>query len=68
MATSYTSGSIWDSVGGGRQIYATCSQTKGSSSENKSTIILCPICAVFYSRLFRRVLHLKFVYAEFAEN
>ena len=38
MATSYTSGSIWDSVGGGRHIYATCSQTKGSSSENKSTI------------------------------
>lgn len=38
MATSYTSGSIYDSLGNGRRMYVTCSQTKGSSSENKSTV------------------------------
>lgn len=38
MATSYTSESIYDSIGNGRRMYVTCSQTKGTSSENKSTV------------------------------
>lgn len=38
MATTYTSESIYDSLGNGRRMYVTCSQTKGTSSENKSTV------------------------------
>ena len=38
MATSYTSGAIYDTNGAGRHIYVTCSQTKGTSSENRSIV------------------------------
>lgn len=38
MATSYTSGAIYDTSGAGRHMYVTCSQTKGTSSENRSTV------------------------------
>ena len=38
MATSYTSGAIYDTSGAGRHIYVTCSQTKGTSSENRSIV------------------------------
>ena len=38
MATSYTSEAIYDTSGAGRHIYVTCSQTKGTSSENRSTV------------------------------
>lgn len=38
MATSFTSEKIWASNGYNRCMYVSCSQTKGSSSENKSTV------------------------------
>ena len=38
MATSFTSEKIWASSGYNRCMYVSCSQTKGSSSENKSTV------------------------------
>ena len=38
MATSFTSKAIYDTAGAGRHIYVTCSQTKGNSSENRSTV------------------------------
>lgn len=38
MATTFTSSSIPSSDGGGRKMYVYCTQTKGSSSENYSTI------------------------------